>query len=217
VSRNRRQIWIQDARALARTAIDQLRGARERLDPETRGAAERLIEARRVLLDRLKTLLPEHIGAAKTRLHGDYHLGQVLVAKNDFFILDFEGEPLRPLAERRAKHTPMRDVAGMLRSFDYAAWAGLRAAAEKYGEPPAKLYAGAAEWRDIASSTFLASYTESAAGIASLPELGDFDAMLTFFLIEKACYEVIYETRVRPDWVAIPVSGLAALLPGAAS
>jgi maltose alpha-D-glucosyltransferase / alpha-amylase len=215
VSQRRRLAWIAAARAQAREAIRQLRRALGQLDPETRGRAERLVLARRTLLDRLETVLPEQIRAAKTRLHGDYHLGQVLVAKNDFYILDFEGEPMRPLAERRAKHSPVRDLAGMLRSFDYAAGAALRAAVEKYAEPPAKLLPGAEEWREAASAAFLAGYGEAAAGMPSLPEPEDLSRMLTFFLIEKACYEIVYETRHRPDWVAIPVDGLTALLPGA--
>jgi maltose alpha-D-glucosyltransferase/alpha-amylase len=215
VSQRRRLLWITAARTQAREAIRQLRRVLDQLDPETRARAERLIEGRHALLDRLKTALPERIDAAKTRLHGDYHLGQVLVAKNDFYILDFEGEPMRPLAERRAKHSPVRDLAGMLRSFDYAAWAALRAAAQKYNEPPAKLQPGAEEWRETASAAFLAGYAEAAVGMVSLPEPDALARMLTFFLIEKACYEVLYETHHRPDWVAIPVGGLTALLPEA--
>jgi maltose alpha-D-glucosyltransferase/alpha-amylase len=213
VSRRRRELWIKAARSLAREAIRALRRALDQLEPETRANAERLIAARRPLLDRLKALLPAEIAAAKTRLHGDYHLGQVLIAKNDFYILDFEGEPMRPLAERRAKHSPLRDVAGMLRSFDYAAWAALRAAAEKYGAEAARFRPGADEWRAIAASAFIAGYTETAAGTASMPATSEhFDHMLDFFLIEKACYEIVYETRHRPDWVAIPVGGLTALM-----
>jgi maltose alpha-D-glucosyltransferase/alpha-amylase len=212
VSQGRRLLWVSAARTQAREAIRQLRQSLDRLDEETRAQAERLVLARHTLLDRLKTALPEQIRAAKTRLHGDYHLGQVLVAKNDFYILDFEGEPMRPLAERRVKHSPVRDLAGMLRSFDYAAGAALRAAAEKYGEPPAKLQPGAEEWREAASAAFMAGYTEAAVGMSSLPEHDDLARMLTFFLIEKGCYEIIYEARHRPEWVAIPVGGLIALL-----
>jgi maltose alpha-D-glucosyltransferase/alpha-amylase len=216
VSRRRRELWITAARSLAREAIRGLRRTLDQLDAETRANAERLIAERRPLLDRLKALLPAEIGAAKTRLHGDYHLGQVLIAKNDFYILDFEGEPMRPLAQRRAKHSVLRDIAGMLRSLDYAAAAALRAAAEKYGAEAARFGPGADEWRAIAASAFLAGYGETAAGNVSMPATSEqFDHMLDFFLIEKACYEIVYETRHRPDWVAIPVGGLTALMTGA--
>jgi maltose alpha-D-glucosyltransferase/alpha-amylase len=215
VSQRRRQLWVKAARSQAREAIRSLRRALPQLDPETRALAEPLILARRALLDRLKSVLPEEIEALKTRVHGDYHLGQVLVAKNDFYILDFEGEPMRPLAERRAKHSPLRDVAGMLRSFDYAAAAALRAATDKYGAEAASFKPGAEEWREVASSAFLAGYAEAAQGVASVPQSSEpFARLLDFFLIEKACYEIIYETRHRPEWVAIPVGGLAALMKG---
>jgi maltose alpha-D-glucosyltransferase / alpha-amylase len=217
VSQRRRLLWVKAARSLAREAIRQLRRGLDQLEGDARANGERLVLARRTLLDRLKTALPEQLRGAKTRLHGDYHLGQVLVAKNDFYILDFEGEPMRPLAERRAKHSPIRDIAGMLRSFDYAAWAALRAAAEKYAEEPSKLRLGAEEWREIASSAFLAGYTEAAASSPGMPDPTELEQLLAFFLIEKACYEIVYEMRHRPEWAAIPVNGLTALLQGASN
>jgi maltose alpha-D-glucosyltransferase/alpha-amylase len=216
VSRRRRELWIKAARSQAREAIRALRRALAQLDPDTRAIAEPLIVRRHALLDRLNGVLPEPVEAAKTRVHGDYHLGQVLVAKNDFYILDFEGEPMRPLADRRAKHSPLRDVAGMLRSFDYAAAAALRAANDKYGTEATSFRPGADEWREAASSAFVAAYVETAQGVASVPQESEpFGRMLDFFLLEKVCYEIVYETRHRPDWVAIPVGGLAALMNGA--
>ena len=218
VSERRRQLWIAAARTQARDAIRALRNVLPQLDADTSAAAEALICERHALHDRLKAALPEPIGSAKTRIHGDYHLGQVLVAKNDFYILDFEGEPMRPLADRRAKHSPLRDVAGMVRSFDYAAAAALRAAAVKYGAEAAGFKPGAEEWRAIASGAFIAGYVESAAGLPSVPEDREaFGRMLDFFLIEKACYEIVYEASHRPDWAAIPIGGLVALLKGAPS
>ncbi|MBV8166509.1 MAG: phosphotransferase, partial [Alphaproteobacteria bacterium] len=216
VSQRRRQLWIQEARSQAREAVRALRRVLDQVDADTRRLAEPLLIERRVLLDRLKTTLPDAIDAAKTRVHGDYHLGQVLVAKQDFYLLDFEGEPMRPLADRRAKHSPLRDVAGMLRSFDYAAAAALRAATDKYGAEAASFRPGAEEWREVATSAFVAGYVEAAQGVVSVPQSADaFDRTLAFFLIEKACYEILYETRHRPEWIAIPVGGLAALMKGA--
>ncbi len=216
VSQRRRQLWIQAARGQAREAIRALRRALGQLAPDARALAEPLVEDRGAILDRLKTVLPDEIETAKTRVHGDYHLGQVLIAKQDFYILDFEGEPMRSLVERRAKHSPLRDVAGMVRSFDYAAAAALRAASDKYGAEATGFRPGAEEWREVASGAFLAGYVEAAQGVASVPQTADrFDRMLEFFLIEKACYEITYETSHRPEWVAIPVGGLAALMKGA--
>lgn len=135
------------------------------------------------------------VGAVKQRHHGDFHLGQTLAAGDgeDFFIIDFEGEPLRPLDERRRKHTPLRDVAGMLRSLGYAA-----------ASAPAP-----AGWESRARAAFLDGY-RSAAGRASFLPADDqaFTRALAVLEVEKAAYEVVYEANNRPDWVAIPVRGL---------
>jgi len=149
-------------------------------------------------------------GTVKTRHHGDYHLGQVLETGADWVIIDFEGEPTRSLAERRAKRSPLRDVAGMLRSLHYAAHCG-RPDAE-----PASL-AAAEKWADQASSVFLERYFATAAGAAFLPaQAPDRDALLAAYLLEKALYEVDYELNNRPDWLPIPLRGVLRVL-GAAS
>ena len=129
-------------------------------------------------------------GAVKTRTHGDYHLGQVLWTGADFVIIDFEGEPSRSLAERRAKRSPLRDVAGMLRSFHYAAYAaGGGTSAEK--------------WAVASQGAFLGAWKQAAPGL--LAGLG----LLPFFIREKALYELSYELNNRPDWVRIPLQALA--------
>ena len=135
----------------------------------------------------------------KTRTHGDYHLGQVLFADGDFLIIDFEGEPTRSLAERRAKQSPLRDVAGMLRSFHYAAYAGLRAAGGDDLEQ-------AEEWARESQSAFLIGWR--AATRHSPIAHADEAALLALFLREKALYEVAYELNNRPDWLHIPLRGL---------
>ena len=147
----------------------------------------------------------------KTRIHGDYHLGQVLIAQDDVMIVDFEGEPARPLAERREKSSPLRDVAGMLRSLDYAASAAIERFASRTGEVPERIAAAAAAWRDRATQDFLDAYFATApelagSGGASRPEL------LELFLLQKAFYEIAYETANRPAWLPIPVRGVLALL-----
>lgn len=147
----------------------------------------------------------------KTRHHGDYHLGQVLVHENDFVIIDFEGEPGRTLAERRAKHSPLRDVAGMLRSFDYAQWTGLKNAA-KSAEDHARLLPLAREWQAAVRRVFLAAYTETASGSGLYASFEDVAGVLRLFELEKAIYELRYEINNRPDWIHVPLQGIGALI-----
>jgi trehalose synthase-fused probable maltokinase len=136
-------------------------------------------------------------------------LGQVLNSGSDFVIIDYEGEPLRSLEERRRKRSPLRDVAGMLRSFHYAAHSALNTA-EGSRET---LTPWAEGWTSLTSATFLDGWREATAGTPFVPEKADnFDRLLTGFLLEKAAYEVNYELNNRPDWLAIPVRGLAGLV-----
>ena len=121
-------------------------------------------------LARIEALTGPPVAAAKTRIHGDYHLGQVLVAQNDFYILDFEGEPARPLAERRAKSSPLKDVAGMLRSFDYAAWTAVMTLTEVHPGSGELVRALAEAWRKATEDAFLRAYRETIAGCPSYPK-----------------------------------------------
>jgi maltose alpha-D-glucosyltransferase/alpha-amylase len=150
---------------------------------------------------------------AKTRVHGDYHLGQILWAEGDFYILDFEGEPARPLEDRRRKESPLKDVAGMLRSFSYAAYAALFAHSAGRAEELARLEPWAAAWQRWTGAAFVTSYL-SAAGAAAFvpPDPVQRAALLDLFLIDKALYEMNYELNNRPDWTRIPLRGLAELL-----
>ncbi|HEX4927862.1 MAG TPA: maltose alpha-D-glucosyltransferase [Burkholderiales bacterium] len=152
---------------------------------------------------------PPRAPTLKTRHHGDYHLGQVLLANNDFLIIDFEGEPSRPLAESRRKHSPLRDVAGMLRSFSYA-----RGAIEKGERPPGsdKLEAALAAWEAHSRRAFLEAYGAAIAGSGICDNLLDARGLLALAELEKVLYELRYELANRPDWVDIPLRGLAGLL-----
>jgi maltose alpha-D-glucosyltransferase/alpha-amylase len=149
----------------------------------------------------------------KIRIHGDYHLGQVMVAQNDFYIIDFEGEPRRPLAERREKDMALRDVAGMLRSFDYAARAALEQVVQAQPDRAADLERLVNVWRDLSSARFLQGYMDTIAGSHAHPsDPAAADALLRLFVLEKALYEIQYELANRPAWVAIPLRGAAQLL-----
>lgn len=152
----------------------------------------------------LAKLLPKLAAAGKgtlaTRIHGDFHLGQILVTKGDVSLIDFEGEPAKPLAQRRAKASPVRDLAGLLRSFDYAVGAALYGPTTPETAKAAQTLAGFSE--DM-SEQFLNAYT--AIGLQVDPNL------LDLFLIEKAAYEICYESANRPGWIGIPLRGLAAI------
>ena len=148
----------------------------------------------------------------RSRIHGDYHLGQVLIAQSDVAIIDFEGEPGRSLAERRGKSSPLRDVAGMLRSFDYAASMALDLHRASMGEASPRAEARAALWRDETTAAFLAAYREAVAGAATAPDDALGAALLDLFLLQKAIYEIDYELGNRPAWVRIPLRGVLALL-----
>jgi maltose alpha-D-glucosyltransferase/alpha-amylase len=179
-----------------------------------REAATELLAQRKQLAARIDSCSPAPDPALKIRCHGDYHLGQVLLAKNDFRIIDFEGEPARPLAERRGKHSPLRDVAGMLRSFDYARWTALRAVTPGPQDHD-RLAALALEWRDAARRTFLEGYEEATriTGIyGSFPEVRP---LLELFELEKAFYELRYEINNRPGWVLLGIHELTRPAPAA--
>jgi maltose alpha-D-glucosyltransferase/alpha-amylase len=157
---------------------------------------------------RLNAFVAARTPVWKTRLHGDLHLGQVLVTGDDFTLIDFEGEPARPLAERKAKRSPLADLAGLLRSFHYAATAAARADA---GGDRARF----AAWHREASREIVSTYLREARRAPFLA-LNDDDtlALLDFYLLEKCVYELHYELNNRPDWTAIPLVGLASLIEG---
>ncbi|HMF16453.1 MAG TPA: putative maltokinase [Gemmataceae bacterium] len=170
------------------------------------------VEARHVLdrsgaiPDRFERILQSPFTSQRIRCHGDYHLGQVLYTGQDFVIIDFEGEPARPLAERRRKASPLRDVAGMIRSFHYAAHSGLPA--ESAGLQP-----WAEFWYSWISEGFLIAYlTTIGYGIIVPASRQELELLLDAFLLEKAMYELGYELNHRPDWVRIPLRGIAQLL-----
>ena len=171
----------------------------EELPVECRDKANALLRREEEILRHQEALMARPFCAERIRLHGDYHLGQVLDAGDDFCIIDFEGEPGRPLSERRAKHTPLRDVASMLRSFDYAA----HAAGVQQSD----------EWGKRVSRDFLDGYLTAAKGASFLPnEQEEMHRLLDVCLLEKAAYEVCYELNNRPDWVAIPLRGMMRII-----
>jgi maltose alpha-D-glucosyltransferase/alpha-amylase len=205
------RIWHSSVRADASDTL-QLLSAAEQLPEAIRADATALLEARGALDKRIDALAAElKVGdslGVKIRHHGDYHLGQVLVRRNDFMIVDFEGEPSRPLAERRIKHSPLRDVAGMFRSFTYARQAALQRCAITSSESCAKWEPLLAEWEQQTRAIFLRVYDQVARAGNLYPDLSRARPLLELFEIEKALYELRYELRNRPDWAGIPLRSL---------
>jgi maltose alpha-D-glucosyltransferase/alpha-amylase len=202
--------WKRRVHDYAQDTLDALERARAGLPPAALDAAQALGAERARLLARIDACDAPDAGLARTRYHGDYHLGQVLLTRNDFVITDFEGEPARPLAERRQKHSPLRDVAGMLRSFNYARWTALQRAARD-GEDLAALTPPAAAWEADARRAFLAAYDATARAAGLYASFGAVRGVVALAELEKALYEVRYELANRPDWVRIPLVGVLAL------
>jgi maltose alpha-D-glucosyltransferase/alpha-amylase len=205
--------WKHELESAAAEVLAKLERERAGLPNAARELAERLIAERSSLLQRIRTLVPDGLTAEKTRYHGDFHLGQVLAVKNDFFIIDFEGEPARPLADRRRKGSPLRDVAGMIRSFDYASHTAVRELAEARPAAEPIMLQLAEAWRQRAVDGFRAAYRKTMRGCPAYPtSKSQARRLLAFFALEKAIYEVSYELANRPTWVDIPLKGVLDIL-----
>ncbi|MEJ7929150.1 maltose alpha-D-glucosyltransferase [Ramlibacter sp. AN1015] len=192
----------------ARDTLELLRARLAQLPGPVHEDAEALLARSEELLARIDAFDVESAGGIKTRYHGDYHLGQVLVTGNDFLVIDFEGEPARTFEERRAKGSALRDVAGMLRSFNYARWAALRRIARSASEVE-RLAPVARDWELATREAFFGAYAETVGGAQG----GGIDAsMLRLLELEKALYEVRYELNNRIDWLQVPLQGILALL-----
>ena len=178
--------------------------------------AQMIVAREAELQKRIRAVLDGRISGQRIRTHGDYHLGQVLYTGNDFVIIDFEGEPLRPLSERRIKRSALRDVSGMLRSFHYAPYAvvlGQVPGVVIRTEDQSLLDTAATFWHQTVSAAFLRAYLAASAGAAHLPAMRDeLRVLLDAYQLEKALYEIVYELNNRPDWVRIPIKGVLELL-----
>jgi maltose alpha-D-glucosyltransferase / alpha-amylase len=202
--------WTQRVRRQATAVLDVLKH-RQPLPEPPHVEADALLARRDELLARIDALAASGAGA-KIRVHGDYHLGQLLLVQNDFVITDFEGEPTRTLAERAEKQTAMKDVAGMLRSFDYAMHAALLHVGPVATEIRAKLGGVGRRWQAETRTAFLEGYEKVAQTAGLVSPRGDGRGLLELMLLEKGLYELQYELDNRPDWVRIPLGGLSDIL-----
>jgi maltose alpha-D-glucosyltransferase/alpha-amylase len=167
------------------------------------------------VLARFRNLTSRPLKSLRIRVHGDYHLGQVLYTGNDFVITDFEGEPSRPVSERRIKRSPLRDVAGMLRSFNYAVHSALleerQSGLSDEGEMVARSWGRF--WQSWVGSIFLSSYLEEAGKYSFLStDKRELEFLLDIYTLEKAVYEVAYEINTRPSWLIVPLQGILEIL-----
>jgi len=180
-----------------------------------------LLSRRRDLIRRAHAIESIQAAGKRIRIHGDYHLGQTLrtgrtdTEPGDFILLDFEGEPARPVAERRRKQSPLKDVAGMVRSFSYAAFSGLdQFVTSEAGRNshPEILTGWANLWQNSTSAAFLGAYCSSMAPDHELlPPPQQAQSLFTAYLLEKALYELLYELNNRPSWIRIPVGGILSM------
>jgi maltose alpha-D-glucosyltransferase/alpha-amylase len=202
-------------RTQASHTFQLLRKKAKELDPALRADAESLLGREAEVLARFREVLDKKIAAARIRTHGDFHLGQVLHTGKDFVIIDFEGEPGRPLSERRIKRSALRDVAGMLRSFNYAPYAVLlgQASGMVRDEDAPLLDRAARFWHRWVSAVYVRRYLQVAREGRIVPQEGDqLETLLRAYLLEKALYEIVYELNNRPAWTGIPLRGVLQLL-----
>lgn len=193
--------------------MQTLRRSLQDVPEESRGRAEAVLQAEEKILKAYEMLRGKKLSAMKIRIHGDYHLGQVLFTGKDFVIIDFEGEPARPLSERRLRRSALRDVAGMIRSFHYAATGGLLLHPSVRPEDRSLLQPWAERWAFHVSRIFLNAYLMRVRGLPFLPDRREeVELLLRAFLLEKAVYEVGYELNNRPGWLDIPLRGIAGIL-----
>jgi maltose alpha-D-glucosyltransferase/alpha-amylase len=186
------------------------------LPDEARSEVEATAGRQDEVMARFRPLIEQELAAVRTRCHGDFHLGQILYTGSDFMIIDFEGEPVRSLEERRRKHSPLKDVAGMLRSFHYAAASALQAHVSKEldrGGDPLLAEQRADAWYLWVSATYLKEYLAVTSKASFLPQARDeLQVLLDAHLLEKAVYELIYELNNRPSWVRIPLRGVKQIM-----
>jgi maltose alpha-D-glucosyltransferase/alpha-amylase len=205
----------QSMRGLVRRVLQALRKNIRGLPEFLQKEASFVLDREQKMLSHLQEIMVNKLSVTKIRIHGDYHLGQVLYTGKDFIIIDFEGEPARELTERRLKRSPLRDVAGMVRSFHYAAYFALLKEASIRSEDIPILEPWTDLWYLYISGFFLRSYLDTVGKAPFIPsDKREWRMMLRTFLLEKAIYELGYELNNRPEWVVIPLKGIKNLVEG---
>lgn len=190
-----------------------LQSIRNTLLPEVKQEIDKILNCKDKILAIIQLIKTQPIDALRVRMHGDYHLGQVLFTGTDFVIIDFEGEPATPFAERRLKHSVLKDVAGMLRSFHYAVYATLLQNDKFKNVDTVQFGLWAETWYHCARGFYLDSYFTTVANTKLIPkDTKSMEVLLKAFLLEKAMYELCYEANNRPTWLQIPLNGILKLI-----
>jgi len=215
-SEAKRKALVESAVDLLASNFDLLRRHKSGMPEHIQREADNVLRLEQKTRQRFQLLRKIQPSSMLTRIHGDYHLGQVLFTGSDFVIIDFEGEPARPLEDRRQKRSPLQDVAGMLRSFHYAAYAPLlqQASNQTRGDDKLQVFGSWAHyWQVWVSVAFLKTYLDSSADCPSIPvNREELAVLLDTYLLDKAVYELGYELNNRPAWVRIPLDGISQLL-----
>ncbi|MFC2149202.1 maltose alpha-D-glucosyltransferase [Candidatus Auribacterota bacterium] len=204
---------FQSIQSLITKTFRTLRKNTLKIPEALRKDADSVLSSEQKITSKLQRLLQKKFSGMKARIHGDYHLGQILYTGKDFIMIDFEGEPARPLSERRLKHSPLKDVAGIIRSIHYAAYASLFLRSSIRQEDSEFLRQWVKPWYHYLSGIFLSSYIKTITPAGLIPgQRDELELLLYIYLLEKAVYELGYEMNNRPDWVAIPLKGIEDLI-----
>ena len=207
------KVWTDRTLERAHRLFEDLPRRRSSLSESDRALTDTLLANADRLPERLNAMLPASIEAMKIRHHGDFHLGQMLIVRDDIFIIDFEGEPRRSLLDRRQKASAARDLAGLIRSVDYSVTAALDRATRNTPDDDGKLARAMHDWRSRSVEAVLAAYRSAMTDGRLWPaERNTADRLLDFFLLEKAFYEIEYELAHRPDWLHVPLAGTLRIL-----
>ena len=203
----------QSQRGLTKKVFETLRKNQTILPESVVAELSKFLNSEKEIIGKFKSLLNKKISSVKIRIHGDYHLGQILFTGNNFIVIDFEGEPMRSLSERRLKRSPLKDVAGMIRSFHYAAYIALNKGITVKIENISEMEHWAVLWYSYVSGVFLRSYLDAVKNMPLVPQdKEELNIMLNAFILEKAVYELGYEINNRPEWITIPMKGIKRLL-----
>ncbi|MBN1823827.1 MAG: maltose alpha-D-glucosyltransferase [Endomicrobiales bacterium] len=206
----------QSMRNFVRASFRFLEKSAGKLPKNVKSDAEEALKLESAIISRLGRIYEKKISTAKIRIHGDYHLGQVLYTGKDFVIIDFEGEPARSIGERRLKRSPLRDIAGMIRSFHYAVHSGLIKYVSLHPDESQYLESWAEAWVAYVSRIFFTAYMEEVGDTNLVPrKKEEFDILFEAFLTDKVIYELLYELNNRPDWIGIPLKGILGLIKSA--
>ncbi len=204
----------QSIRTLVRRTINDLKSKKKLIPEYLRDELELLFTKEHEILEYIKKVLTaKKIRSVKARIHGDYHLGQVLFTGKDFIIIDFEGEPARSISARKLKYCPLKDVAGMIRSIHYAIYMGYFDITSEQKEDKKLLAPWVESWYKNVCNQFITAYIESSDNAAYIPEMREeIEGLINIYIIEKAVYEIGYEMNNRPDWSVIPLRGLIEII-----